>query len=52
MSSIGLSHLTHQPIKLSSTGYLAKFTLFRSRTKIVEKGNVFDFATAFIQMTA
>jgi len=61
MSQICLGRPIHQPIKLShtdielqedksmSTDYLATFTGFRSRTKIV--GNVFDFATIFTRLT-
>jgi len=43
---------THQPIKCSSTEYLAMFTPFRSHTRIIGKGNLFDFATIFTQLTA
>jgi len=42
---------TYQPIKLSSTDYLVTFTRFRSRTRIVEKGHIFDFATIFTRIT-
>jgi len=35
---------THQPIKCSSTKYLAAFTHFRSHTRIIGRGNLFDFA--------
>ena len=47
MSPIGLGRPTHQPIKWSSTDYLATFTRFRSHTRIVGKGSLFDFATIF-----
>jgi len=43
---------THQPIKWSSTEYLAMFTHFRSHTRIIGKGSLFDFATIFTQLTA
>ena len=43
---------THQPIKWSSKEYLAMFNRFRSHTKIIGKGNLFDFATIFTQLTA
>jgi len=52
MSPIGLRCTTHQPIKLSSTDYLATFTRLWSHTRIIEKDNLFDFATIFIGMTA
>ena len=42
---------THQPIKWSSTEYLAMFTHFRSHTRIIGKGNLFDFATIFTNST-
>jgi len=43
---------THQPIKLSLANYLATFAHFRSRTRIVGKGNLFEFATIFTRITA
>jgi len=43
---------THQPIKCSSTEYLAMFTHFRSHTRIIWKGNLFDFTTIFTRLTA
>jgi len=43
---------THQPIKCSSTEYLATFTHFRSHTRIIGKGNLCDFATIFSRLTA
>jgi len=52
MSSIGLGHPTHQPIKSSFADYLAMFTRFRSHTRIVGKVNLFDFATIFAGLTA
>jgi len=36
----------------SSTEYLAIFTHFRSHTRIIGKGNLFEFATMFTQLTA
>jgi len=39
---------THQPIKWSSADYLATFT----RTRIIGKGNLFDFATIFTRLRA
>jgi len=57
-SPIGLRCPTHQPIELSSmeylatfTRYLAMFTRLRSHTRIVAKGNLFDFAMIFTCMT-
>ena len=43
---------THQPIKWSSTEYLATFTRFQSHTRIIGKGNLFDFATISTRLTA
>jgi len=51
MSPIGLGRPTHQPIKWSSLDYLAMFTHLRPHTKIIEKGNLFDFATIFTRLT-
>ena len=41
-----------QPIKWSSTEYLAMFTHFRPHTRIIGKGNLFVFATILAQLTA
>jgi len=43
MSPICLGRPTYQPIKLSATDYLAKFTRVRSRTRIVGSASLFDF---------
>jgi len=52
MSPIGLGCPTHQPFKWSSTDYLAMFTPFRFHTRIIWKGNLFDFAIIFTRLTA
>ena len=51
MSLISLVCPTHQPIKWSSTDYLATFTRFWSHTRIIGKGKLFDFPTIFTQLT-
>ena len=43
---------THQPVKWSSTEYLAIVTRFRSHTKIIGKRNLFDLATIFTLLIA
>ena len=45
MIPVGLGRPFQQPIKSSFADYLAMFTRFRSHTRIVGKGNMFDFAT-------
>jgi len=49
MRAIGLGRPTPQPIKLCSTDYLAMFTRFQFRTRIIESLNL--FRSTFIQNT-
>jgi len=51
VSPICLGCPTHQPIRLSSTDYLAAFNHFRSLNRIVEKGNVINLVTIFTRIT-